>query len=91
MYNIIILMENDMPMIHFQQFVLEKQAEWGRPLTIQEIADKTGLGRSTVTRLMRQRVTRIDENTIFALCKFFHVDQGQPIPFLIYNPQKILK
>lgn len=77
-----------MPMIHFQEYLLNKQAEWGRPITVKEIAGTTGLSRDTITRLVKQRTTRVDEGTVNALCKFFGVERGEPIPFLIYDPDE---
>ena len=75
-----------MPMIHLQQYVLERQAKIGRPISVSEIAAGSGLSRDTVNRLLKHNVTRADERTIFALCKFFDVPKGKPIPFLIYDP-----
>lgn len=75
-----------MPMIHFQDFYLAKQAEWGRRITIKEIAEGAELSRDTITRLIKNRTNRIDEDTILKLCKFFNVPKGQPIPFLINDP-----
>lgn len=75
-----------MSMIQFKKFLLEKQAEWGREIQIQEMADQTGISRDTISRLMNQKITRVDEKTVFALCDFFGVPKGEPIPFLIYDP-----
>lgn len=75
-------------MIHLKQFVLNKQAEWGRSLDIKEIAEKSGVSRDTVSRLMQDNPpVRVDEGTVNKLCKFFGVEPGKPIPFLIYDPE----
>lgn len=74
-------------MIHLNEFVLNKQAEWGKRLTITEIATGAGISRDTVTRMMDKKSppVRIDEKTVFALCRFFGVTKGDPVPFLIYD------
>lgn len=77
-----------MPMIHLKQFVLNKQAEWGRSLDIKEIAEGAGISRDTVSRLMQDNPpVRLDETTVNKLCKFFGVKPGAPVPFVIYDPR----
>lgn len=75
-------------MIHLKQFVLNKQVELGRNLDIKEIAKGAGISRDTVSRLMQDNPpVRVDQTTVNGLCKFFGVKPGQPIPFLIYDPE----
>lgn len=74
-----------MGVFRFKQFVLEKQVEWGREITIKEISENTGLSRTTVSKILNSQTNRIDEGTIIALCKFFKVPPG-PVPFIVYEP-----
>lgn len=75
-------------MIQLKQFVLNKQAEWGRRLDIKEIAEGAEISRDTVSRLMQDNPpVRVDQATVNGLCKFFGVEPGKPIPFLIYDPE----
>lgn len=77
-----------MSMINLKQYVLEKQAEWGREIEIKEIAAVSGVSRDTISRLMRDKPpVRVDQGTVNGLCKFFGVNRGEPIPFLIYDPE----
>lgn len=77
-----------MPMIHLKQYVLRKQVELGRNLDVSEIAEGSGVSRDTVSRLMRDNPPiRLDQNTVNGLCKFFGVKPGEPVPFLIYDPE----
>jgi transcriptional regulator with XRE-family HTH domain len=76
-----------MPMITLAQYRLQKQAEWGREISIKEMAEATGVSRDTISRLLKGTPTRIDKNTIYALCKFFDVPCG-PVPFIVYNPDE---
>lgn len=77
-------------MIELKKYVLNKQAEWEREIPIKELVEKTGISRATITRLLSssKKQTRIDEATISALCKFFKVEPGSPVPFLLYTPTK---
>jgi transcriptional regulator with XRE-family HTH domain len=74
-------------MIKLAQYKLQKQAEWGREITIKEMAEATGVSRDTISRLLKGTPTRIDKNTIYALCKFFDVPSG-PVPFIVYVPDE---
>lgn len=74
-----------MAMIQLRQFLLDKQAEVGRVIRPGELAKETGISRDTIYRLLNRRVSRIDEQTIFALCRYFGIEPGKPIPFLIYE------
>ncbi|WP_366918598.1 MULTISPECIES: helix-turn-helix domain-containing protein [Acaryochloris] len=42
-----------------------------RKLTIKSLSDKTGIARTTLTRLDRGVVYRIDSSTVVGLCDFF--------------------
>lgn len=69
--------------IEFAQFVREKEAELKRDFTIAEISEGSGISENTIKRLLRGRVSRIDQRTIDGLCRFFDVPNG-PVPFVIY-------
>lgn len=75
-----------MAMIKLKDYVLLKQAEWGREIQIKEIVETTGLSRDTVSRLWNGKAKNANEGTIFALCQFFKIPKGQPVPFVLYNP-----
>lgn len=76
-----------MSIVKLKQYVLQKQAEWGREITIKEISEQTGVSRDTISRMLNASPTRIDEGTIKSLCKFFNVPAG-PVPFIIYQPDE---
>lgn len=44
--------------------------------TIQDVHEKTGLSRSTVSQLYHDRATRIDYDTIEKLCALFNCQIG---------------
>ena len=76
-----------MPMVQLKQFVLEQQAKRGEEITVTEIAEFGGISRQAVARMMTGKPTRVDQNTIYAICEFFGIEKGQPIPFLVYDPE----
>jgi DNA-binding Xre family transcriptional regulator len=71
--------------LNLAQFKREKEAEWGRDISWQEIMDGAGISRNTLARLLRDDTSRIDKKTIDGLCKFFKVPSG-PVPFIVYIP-----
>lgn len=75
-----------MPMVHLKDFILQKQAEWGKEIPIKDIVEKTGVSRDTVSRLMHNKAKNVHQDTIFALCEYFGIPKGQPIPFIVYDP-----
>ncbi len=67
------------------EFWKEKEIEWGRTITVSEVAATIEASRDTITRLRDGKTTRYDGPVISRVCKFFDVPPG-PIPFLIYEP-----
>jgi putative transcriptional regulator len=54
-------------------------------LTIQDIHEKTGLNRVTISNLYHEKVARVDFETIEKLCKFFGCQLGD---LFEYVPEK---
>ncbi|MCA3001478.1 MAG: helix-turn-helix transcriptional regulator [Rhodocyclaceae bacterium] len=53
-----------------------------RKLKIIEVARETGLHRNTITLLYNETATRVDLETIDALCRFFGCEIGQLFEFI---------
>lgn len=45
-------------------------------MTIQDVHEKTGLNRNTISNLYHEKVTRIDFDTMDKLCKLFGCPSG---------------
>ena len=73
--------------VNLAQFRREKQAEWGRDITWQEIMDGAGISRNTLARLLSGKAQRVDKATLAGLCRFFNVPPG-PVPFIVYVPDE---
>lgn len=65
----------------------KKELEWGRIVTVQEVAKATGLNWETVDNLKVGRTTRFDAAVVAKICQFFGVNEGEPVPFLVYTTQ----
>ncbi len=70
--------------IEFAQFLREKEAEERRDIPVSEIAKGSGVSGDTIRRLIKGKVTRIDNGTIRGLCRFFKVPDG-PVPFIVFH------
>ncbi|MBK9712011.1 MAG: helix-turn-helix domain-containing protein [Kouleothrix sp.] len=54
-----------------RQLRLRRQLEENRPIPLQEVADATGIERSALNRIELGQTTRIDFDTLTALCKYY--------------------
>lgn len=54
----------------------QKEVDEGRPITQQVLADETGIPQSTISKLMNERIIRLETKTLLALCDYFHCDVG---------------
>jgi putative transcriptional regulator len=57
--------------INLQQLMLDKSAELGKLVTIDEIAKATGLGRNTLSRIKNNSQHKTTTDVIDKLCKYF--------------------
>lgn len=56
-------------------------------MNIQDIHEKTGLNRNTISNLYHEKAARIDFDTIDKLCKLFNCHSG-PAELFEYIPDK---
>ncbi len=62
-----------------RQLRMNLSAKLGRPVTIEEVAAATGIGRPALNRLELNQTERIDFETIRRLCEFYGVGAGELI------------
>ncbi len=65
-----------------RQVRLEHQAKLGRLVTIQEVADATGLDRKAIARLEENKTERYDGAILARLCAFYGVDVNELISYV---------
>ena len=62
-----------------RQLRMNMAAKLGRPVTIEEVAEATGIARPTLSRIELNQTERIDFETIRKLCEFYGVGAGELI------------
>ena len=70
-----------------RQLRLRKQLDENRPISVQEVANATGIERAALNRIELGQTTRIDFDTLMRLCKYYGVGVGD---ILEYDPDGIL-
>ena len=63
------------------RFWNQKEAELGRELTLEEVAEATGVNAKSISKLKKGQATRFDAHVLAALCQYFGVPEG-PVPFI---------
>lgn len=58
------------------ELMAKKQAETRKIIDVATLVNETGLSRPTVTAWVKGRVTRFNEDTIVAFCRYFDCDVG---------------
>ena len=66
----------------------EKEREWGRKITVNEVAKGARLDWETVNNLKKGATTRYDAHVIGQVCEFFGVAEGSLIPFFTFHDVK---
>ncbi len=59
-----------------RQLRLRRAADLGRPVTLEEVAEHTGITVAAISRLENNKNERIDFETIQKLCTFYGVPVG---------------
>ncbi len=59
-----------------RQLRLDHQARLGRTVTIEEVAEATGITRAALSRIERNQTERIDFDTLLKLCSYYGVEPG---------------
>jgi transcriptional regulator with XRE-family HTH domain len=64
-------------------FWKQRERQLGRELTIEEVAQGSGVNRDTVSALYRGKVVRYDAKSVGNIARFLGVPDGVPVPFLV--------
>ena len=60
-----------------RQLRRQKAAQLGRPVTLEEVAEHTGITVAALSRIENNKNERIDFDTITKLCMFYGVGVGE--------------
>ncbi len=64
-----------------RQLRFNQQAKLGRTITIEEVAEATGISRAALNRIELNQTERIDFDTLMKLCTFYGVGVGDILEF----------
>lgn len=67
----------------------QKEQHEGRRITVEEVAEATGLDRKTISGLLRGDTARFDADVLAKMCAYFGVSEGDPVPFLRVRYQEV--
>jgi putative transcriptional regulator len=70
-------------MIHLQikELIAAKTAQWGRRVTISEVAEATGISRMTLNRMMRHQGYNTITDHLDKLCTYFQCDLNELVRY----------
>lgn len=60
----------------------EKERQEGRRITVEEVAQETGLDRKTISGLLKGETSQFSGPVLAKVCVYFGVQDGQAVPFL---------
>ena len=71
-------------MIHLQikELIATKTAQWGRRVTISEVAEATGISRMTLNRMMRHQGYNTITDHLDKLCTYFQCDLSELVRYV---------
>lgn len=71
-------------MIHLQikELIVAKTAQWGRRITLLEVANATGISRMTLSRMMRQQGYNTVTDHLDKLCTYFQCDLNDLVRYV---------
>lgn len=75
----------------FAVLLAEKRIKERRTISLQEVANDTGISRKTLWLWENNRVNRFDVSVIDALCEYFDIEAGDLIQFVRGGKQESQK
>lgn len=60
--------------VELKTVILKKQLEWGRTITITEIADASGISRMTLHRMLKDQTYNASTEHLNKLCAYLQCD-----------------
>ena len=68
--------------IQIQELIKAKRAQWGRKITLSEIADVTGISRMTLFRMINNQGYSTVTDHLDKLCTFFECEIHELVKFV---------
>lgn len=68
-----------MILVELKTVIFKKQVEWGRSITVTEVAESTGISRMTLHRMLKDPAYNASTDHLNKLCEFLQCDLFQLI------------
>lgn len=68
--------------VHFKKLLDDKSFEAKRRITLNEVAEVTGISRATLTRVANVPGYNTNTDTLDALCKYFDCSPGELLSYI---------
>jgi putative transcriptional regulator len=67
--------------LQIKELIATKTAQWGRRITLLEVANATGISRMTLNRMMRQQGYNTVTDHLDKLCAYFQCDLNELVRY----------
>lgn len=71
--------------LQISELIKAKKIEWNRKITINEVADSTGISRMTLFRMMKNTNHNTVTDHLDSLCTFFECDLNELVRYVPNN------
>lgn len=66
-----------MILVELKSVIFKKQLEWGRGITVTEVAEATGISRMTLHRMLKNPAYNASTDHLTKLCNYFRCELSQ--------------
>ena len=73
--------------LQIKELIVAKTAQWGRRITLLEVANATGISRMTLNRMMRQQGYNTVTDHLDKLCTYFQCDLNELVRYVPSDEQ----
>jgi putative transcriptional regulator len=75
--------------LQISELMKAKKAEWNRKITINEVADSTGISRMTLFRMMKNSSHNTVTDHLDSLCAFFECELHELVRYVPNSNQQL--
>lgn len=75
--------------IQIKELIQAKKAEWGRKITLNEVADSTGISRMTLFRMINNQGYNTVTDHLDKLCAFFECEIHELVKYVPGNHKSL--
>ncbi len=75
--------------LNIKAVMTARSVQWGRRVTLTEVANATGISRMTLTRMMRQTEYSTGIHQLDKLCQFFQCELTELVSYFPASPSSV--